>query len=478
MPILLYFHKLTTGIPKILSLMILTFLVTISQTANIAIADETTENPIDVKSFSITSEFPKGIWLDVEVVSDNKITEISSRLKIGQTKGTTYNYLCLEKENKNPESWRCQDLVPDNNIKATLFWRTDTSGKYIPQGTLIEISFEIKDEKGNVLTTPPTNFIYLDPNFNWENISEGPVTLNYHGPVKSRAQKILDAIVETLEKVGPVLGANIDDPIMVTMYNNGKEMIDAQPPQSSTQGRELITEGQAFSNFGTLHLIGGDRNSIGTASHEVTHILVHRAGEGVFRKVPTWLNEGLAEWANIDPAMSYDIALEFAVATDRVPIITKGVTMPGKPEDAIIFYGASRSIVTYLISEYGAKKMYSLLSELKSDIKLEEAIQTVYGFDIVYLENTWRNKIGAEKYIDNKSSLTIPTAEPIKTIKPFSLNDDSAITRGGGEIKSEDKNTSTSSGCNLFSLNDNSNADLSILGLLIFLILFKSKRNN
>ena len=112
------------------------------------------------------------------------------------------------------------------------------------------------------------------------------------------------------------------------------------------------------------------------------------------------------------------------------------------------------------------------------DIKLEEAIQTVYGFDIVYLENTWRNKIGAEKYIDNKSSLTIPTAEPIKTIKPFSLNDDSAITRGGGEIKSEDKNTSTSSGCNLFSLNDNSNADLSILGLLIFLILFKSKRNN
>ena len=84
-----------------------------------------------------------------------------------------------------------------------------------------------------------------------------------------------------MEKVGPVLGAEIDDPIMVTMYNNGKEMIDAQPPQSSTQGRELITEGQAFSNFGTLHLIGGDRNSIGTASHEVTHILVHRAGEGL-----------------------------------------------------------------------------------------------------------------------------------------------------------------------------------------------------
>ena len=468
-------HKLMSKYSKILFLLTLTFLINISQTANVVTADQTSQNPINVKSSLITSEFPKGIWLDIEVVSESKITEISSRLKIGQTKGTTYNYLCLNEQNKNSESWRCKDIVPSKNIKATLFWRTDTSGKYIPQGTLIEISFEIKDEKGNVLITPTTNFAYLDPNFKWEDISEGPVTLNYHGPVKSRAQKILDAIVETLEKVGPVLGADIDDPIMVTMYNNGKEMIDAQPPQSSTQGRELITEGQAFSNFGTLHLIGGDRNSIGTASHEVTHILVHRAGEGVFRKVPTWLNEGLAEWANIDPAMSYDIALEFAVATDRVPVITKGITMPGKPEDAIIFYGASRSIVTYLISEYGAQKMYSLLSELKSDVKLEDSIQKVYGFDTVILENTWRNKIGAKEYTENKSSLIVPTAKPIKTIKPFSLNDNSQITKGGIEINPDDTNTKPSTGCSLFAVNNTANIDLGILGLFIFLILFKSK---
>ena len=193
-------HKLIPKYSKILFLLTLIFLINISQTANVVTADQTGQNPISVKSSLITSEFPKGIWLDIEVVSESKITEISSRLKIGQTKGTTYNYLCLNEQNKNPESWRCKDIVPSKNIKATLFWRTDTSGKYIPQGTLIEISFEIKDEKGNVLITPTTNFIYLDPNFKWENISDGPVTLNYHGPVKSRAQKILNAIVETMEK--------------------------------------------------------------------------------------------------------------------------------------------------------------------------------------------------------------------------------------------------------------------------------------
>ena len=173
--------------------------------------------------------------------------------------------------------------------------------------------------------------------------------------------------------------------------------------------------------------------------------------------------------------MSYDIALEFAVATDRVPVITKGITMPGKPEDAIIFYGASRSIVTYLISEYGAQKMYSLLYELKSDVKLEEAIQKVYGFDTVILENTWRNKIGAKEYTENKSSLIVPTAKPIKTIKPFSLNDNSQITKGGVEINPDDTNTKPSTGCSLFAVDNTANIDLGILGLFIFLILFKSK---
>ena len=94
---IIYLHKLISKTYKILLLLTLTFLINVSQTANVAIADQPDENPINIKSSLITSEFPKGIWLDIEVVSENKIIEISSRLKIGQTKGTTYNYLCLEK---------------------------------------------------------------------------------------------------------------------------------------------------------------------------------------------------------------------------------------------------------------------------------------------------------------------------------------------------------------------------------------------
>ena len=116
-----------------------------------------------------------------------------------------------------------------------------------------------------------------------------------------RAQEVLDAIVETLGIMGPLLGAGVDEPIRVTMYNNWPEMRAALPPASVVSRRELITEGQAHSPEGVLLVLGGAPRASGIAAHEVTHILVHRAGEGTLGRVPSWLNEGLAEYGNYSP---------------------------------------------------------------------------------------------------------------------------------------------------------------------------------
>ena len=108
-------NKVLAKIFKLFLLISLTFLINLPQTLHVIEADETGQTSINVKSSSIVSEFPKGIWLNLEAVSDAKITEITSRLKIGQTKGTTYNYLCSDELNKDSETWRCKDLVPNKN---------------------------------------------------------------------------------------------------------------------------------------------------------------------------------------------------------------------------------------------------------------------------------------------------------------------------------------------------------------------------
>ena len=379
------------------------------------------EETIKVVASSVISEFPEGIRFRVEATGENEITSIAVRLRIGQQTSGVYDYMCEASEGVSGADWRCNDLEIGKVVDVELFWRTFVSGKYIPPGTIIKYIFEIEDSEGTVLKTEQQDFIFYDARFTWDEVSDGPITVAYHGPVKTRAGIVLDAIVETLGKMGPLLGGGVDEPIRVTMYNNVKEMLEALPPRSATISRELITEGQAFTDVGTLLVLGGGRLAKGTASHEVTHIIVHRAGDSIFRRVPPWLNEGLAEYGNIDPGFSYDIALDFAVATDRLLPIAYMNALPGTPEDVIIFYGQGRSMVQFMVSRFGVDKMADLMAEMKNGRRVEDAIRTVYGVDIVELDNMWRATIGASPYVPPELGGVRPTAVPRPAVLPYSL---------------------------------------------------------
>lgn len=361
---------------------------------------------ISVISTSVVSEFPGGMRFKAEVRGANEITEIAVRFEIGQRTRGVYEYLEFEKSNL---------------VDSELFWRTNTSSRYIPPGTIITYDLEIKDDTGNELITDSTEFIYHDARFEWSEVSSGPVTVAYHGPVKTRADIVLDSIIDTLGYMGPLLGADTSIPIRVTMYNNVREMLGALPPGSTTHRRELITEGQAFNDLGTLLVLGGGRGAKGTASHEVTHILTHRASTSVLGPVPSWLGEGLSEYGNIAPGFSYDIALEFALATGRLLPITSMKGMPGDPEDVIIFYGQASSLVSYMVNAYGPETMRRLMKTLKQGTNIDDAIIEVYRITRIDLENQWRDVIGAPTYVPPDRDRAKPTPIPRREMQLFTL---------------------------------------------------------
>ena len=376
--------------------------IAINMTGNTVTAAEA----IRVLDTSVVSEFPDGMRFTAQVEGDHEIAEVAVRFRIGQQTRGAYEYLEFEQATL---------------VDSELFYRTDTSARYIPPGTIIRYNFEIVDAEGNEFATEPTDFIYFDARFEWEEVEDGPIAVAYHGPVKTRAEIILDAIIETLGHMGPLLGADTTIPIRVTMYNNVKEMLAALPPGSTTIRRELITEGQAFTRLGTLLVLGGGRGATGTASHEVTHILTHRAGDSVLRRVPSWLNEGLSEYGNIDPGFSYDIALEFALATDRLLPITSMPVLPSDPEDVIIFYGQASSVVRFMVTGYGPDAMRELMAEMKSGTNVNDAIEKVYGVTRVELENQWRDTLGASEYVPPERDRVLPTPVPRRNIQLFTL---------------------------------------------------------
>ena len=368
----------------------------------------------ELRWHEVTSEFPAGFRIKARASSDSEITSVAVRLRIGQQTRSAYDYL---------------EHGTGKLVEGEFFWRTDTAPRYVPPGTIIRYNFQIEDSAGRSVETERQEFVYFDArylddegNSRWQEVSEGTVTVAFKGPVKKRAEEVLSTIIVTLDKMVPVMGEEaMEEPIRVTMYNNVKEMMEALPPRSASIGRELITEGQAFNVFGTLLVLGGGRLALGTASHEVMHIITHRVGDSIFRRVPAWLSEGLSEFANVNSGFSYDIALDFAIETDRLLPHVYMPAMPGVAEDVIIFYGQSRSIVRMMIAQFGPEKMKQLMATLRGGKNMDDALAEVYGFDRRGLDAIWRTAIGADPLEETGRRIVRPTAVPQRVPLLYSL---------------------------------------------------------
>ena len=360
-------------------------------------------SPITVVAYSAESQFPEGMTFTVDLESELRIDDVRVTFEIGDRGSTQYSYLELDQTSRPL-------------INGELFHRTNSRDRYVPPGTSIKYWFEITDENGDTLITEPDTFRFDDARFEWEEVTLGPVTILYHGPVKTRAERLAEAAVESLEIMGPVTGADIESPITMTLYNNNAEMIEAVASRSLATSRELITEGQAFDRESVVLVLAG-RSDIGTATHEMTHILVARAANSS-GAVPLWLNEGLAEYGNLDKTVSYERFLEWAEGTDRLIPLKSLRSFPGDPNLTLVAYGQGRSAVKYMIDEYGEEKMANLLATLGTGVSIDEALNSVYGFGIDELENLWRDSIGADPYVEPTPGPTrTPAAEPTPTYK-------------------------------------------------------------
>ena len=102
--------------------------------------------------------------------------------------------------------------------------------------------------------------------------------------------------------------------------------------------------------------------------------------------------------------------------------------MPGDPEDVIMYYGQSMSIVEYMVLRLGPRKMVHLLSRLKSGDNIDDAILSSYGISKLELENSWRVYIGAPLYEPPAETPSLPTPMPRSEVKVFSLTPQAGST--------------------------------------------------
>jgi hypothetical protein len=120
------------------------------------------------------------------------------------------------------------------------------------------------------------------------------------------------------------------------------------------------------------------------------------------------VNEGFSVYAQSEMLPDEVAALRTAVQRNRLlPITSLAASARGAADAVSLFYAQSGSIVAFMINTYGPDKFGSFVAALAQDTT-DAAMQKVYGFDQLGLENEWRKAIG----VAGVPGGTSPTAVP------------------------------------------------------------------
>jgi len=125
-----------------------------------------------------------------------------------------------------------------------------------------------------------------------------------------------------------------------------------------------------------------------TLEHELCHLLIHRNIE----RLPRWLDEGVCQWASggIAEFTTEDgkEALQKATISGRLIGMKELVKFP--PDDIVLAYEESKSIVEYIVSEFGKQGILQILEYLKEGYSLDDSLQKGLSVTTSELDEKWQ----------------------------------------------------------------------------------------
>ena len=360
--------------------------------------------------------FPDGLRFYIDAESASDIDEIRVYVrKLGQSSRRTY---------------RAVEFEPGNAISGEALFQSKTSNEYIPTGTRLEYHFDIRTVDGEQFETEPETLVYLNTGLDWDVKSSGLINVYYYQYdqlSEVRAEAVLMVADETYQHMGPILGVELTEPMSIVVYSNYDHMREALRPSSQVAARHLRTLGQAFSDERTLLVDGssdpfvGD-NTLTTAAHEFTHLLVADAAGSAYSQVHLWLNEGLAVYSERQPNNEYERYMEFAIENDRVPPLAGLRTFSGTPQETLQAYGQGHAVASYMLENYDQSLMADLFATIRTTHNFEKALIAAYGVTVPDLDNEWRESVGlTPRDLSTPPPpplQVLPTRRPTPTIQP------------------------------------------------------------
>ncbi|HEU0074917.1 MAG TPA: peptidase MA family metallohydrolase [Dehalococcoidia bacterium] len=360
---------------------------------------------IEIRSQAAQNQFPDGIRFSLFMASDVEITEVRLRFRIlpgGVNASVTPS---------------CTGGTSCNVLVGS------TRDSYMVPGAEVVYSWELSDSSGAKVTTEEQMVTYDDTRFEWQELTEGNVTVHYYFGDDEAQRTVLRVARETIERFEKLERTTVDFPVKIWVYRTASEMA---PAVASRRGAGPDDSVRTLGEVGAddTALVSRDTDFLNIVRHELTHVVTGAATKNHLAPLPTWINEGLSTYSQNDLLPSEASALDLAIRRNAVlPITSLGTAARGSAGDVSVFYAQSGSIIGFMIDVLGEERFGDFMEALAGDT-VDGALMTVYGLDTLGLENAWRVAVGLPE-VEGGTNANSGT-EPRPTLVPFGSGQSSA----------------------------------------------------
>ena len=301
--------------------------------------------------------------------------------------GTDRVYSCSTREYSSVRL----DFEPDSQVDLSWDWEMKKTGS-IPPGTTVWWRWRAEDEPGGAYLSPRREFVWEDKRFQWQSFDQGNITLFWYAGESSFGAEAGRAVASGLASLE--LGRELKKPIKAFIYSSPQDV------QGAILFAQEWTGGLAFGSHNILLItISPERlgDEISGLVHELAHLLVRELTFNCFGGLPTWLNEGLATYAEGSLNQALQSSLDQAIAADSlISLRSLSSSFPAAHGGASLSYGQSQSLVAYLIDTHGWEMMRDLLAVFQEGSTYDDALLRVYGINMDTLDQEWRQRVGVK----------------------------------------------------------------------------------
>jgi hypothetical protein len=351
------------------------------------------ENSINIIDESVDIHFPGALVFNIQANSNSDIVDIRLSYVVERM---NFAYVISE-------AW--PDFVPSTNVDTSWIW--DTRRGRLPPGASINYWWTIENLNGDKTTTEVKTVYFNDNTHTWNEVKSANISILWYEGDKDFADKLIASAIDSLDRLTRDTGAKLEEPIKIYIYASSEDL-----QQSMVYPREW-TGGVAFTEYNII-AIGIEPGNLewgeNALAHELGHAAVHQITYSPYIvNLPTWLDEGLAQHAEITINSYLESILKTSVKNNTL-ISLRSLCSPFSaiPQQAYLSYAESRSVVEYLIEKYGSDKIFSLLMTFKEGSTCDSALETVYGMDMDVLETEWIESLN-EKYSYQKQHTSFET---------------------------------------------------------------------